>query len=51
LAAAGVPVEWRRAWPALTAGDTMIWVPGVGVRMGWNASNEPGVSVELEVPW
>ncbi len=51
LAAAGVPAEWRRAWPVLEADGTMIWVPGVGVRAGWGGDDGPTVGVELEVPW
>jgi len=51
LAAAGVPREWRRAWPLLEAGGTMTWVPGVGVAAGWLADGADGVLVELEEPW
>jgi hypothetical protein len=51
LAAAGVPPEWRRAWPVLEADGTMIWVPGAGVLKGWDADVGPGVDVGLEVPW
>lgn len=51
LAAAGVPGEWRRAWPVLEAGGTMLWVPGVGVAEGWNEQSTGGVGVELEEPW
>jgi tRNA(Ile)-lysidine synthase len=51
LAAAGVPPEWRQAWPALEADGTMIWVPGLKPQAGWGADDEPGVGVELEVPW
>jgi hypothetical protein len=51
LAAAGVPGEWRRAWPVLEAGGTMLWVPGVGVADGWNEHSAGGVLVELEEPW
>jgi tRNA(Ile)-lysidine synthase len=51
LAAAGVPAEWRRAWPLLEAGGTILWVPAVNVRP---EPHEPGVheiGLELEVPW
>jgi hypothetical protein len=51
LAAAGVPAEWRRAWPALVAGGTMIWLPAVGVADGWAANGADGVVAELEEPW
>jgi tRNA(Ile)-lysidine synthase len=51
LAAAGVPPEWRRAWPVLEADGTMIWVPGAGVLKGWDADVGPGLDVGLEVPW
>lgn len=51
LAAARVPAEWRRAWPLLEAGGTILWVPGVGVRPGWSGDEGSGIRVELEVPW
>jgi tRNA(Ile)-lysidine synthetase-like protein len=51
LAAAGVPAEWRRAWPALTTGGTMVWLPAVGVADGWGADAADGVAAELEEPW
>ena len=51
LAAAGVPAEWRRAWPVLDAGGTMVWVPGVGIAEGWSEDGADGVVVELEEPW
>ncbi|MDD5563676.1 MAG: tRNA lysidine(34) synthetase TilS [Thermoanaerobaculaceae bacterium] len=51
LAAAGVPAEWRRAWPALVADGTMIWLPAVGVAEGWAANGADGVAAELEEPW
>ena len=51
LAAAGVPAEWRRAWPALVAGGTMIWLPAVGVADGWAANGADGVVAGLEEPW
>ena len=51
LAAAGVPAEWRRAWPVLVAGDTIVWLPAVGVAVGWSADGADGVVAELEEPW
>jgi tRNA(Ile)-lysidine synthase len=51
LAAAGVPAEWRRAWPALVAGGTMIWLPAAGAADGWVANGGDGVVAELEEPW
>jgi tRNA(Ile)-lysidine synthase len=51
LAAAGIPPEWRRAWPLLEAGDTMTWVPGVAVMEGWAGAGGDGVLAELEEPW
>ncbi len=51
LGRAGVPGEWRRAWPVLVSGDTMIWVPGVGVAPGWEADGRTGTVAELEEPW
>jgi tRNA(Ile)-lysidine synthase len=51
LAAAGVPAEWRRAWPVLEAGGTIAWLPGVGVQSGWDAAPAEAVVAELEEPW
>ena len=51
LGRAGVPAEWRRAWPVLVSGDTMIWVPGVGAAPGWDADVGTGTVAELEEPW
>jgi tRNA(Ile)-lysidine synthase len=51
LAAAGVPAEWRRAWPVLEAGGTIAWLPGVGVQRGWEAAPAEAVVAELEEPW
>jgi tRNA(Ile)-lysidine synthase len=51
LAAAGVPAEWRRAWPVLEAGGTIAWLPGAGVQAGWEAEPERAVVAELEEPW
>ena len=51
LAAAGIPREWRRAWPVLVADDTMIWIPAVGVVQGWEGDGAEGVVAELEEPW
>ena len=51
LAAAGVPPEWRRAWPVLEAGGTIAWLPGVGVQAGWEAVPAEAVVAELEEPW
>jgi tRNA(Ile)-lysidine synthase len=51
LAAAGVPAEWRRAWPLLEAGGTIAWLPGVGVQRGWEAAPAEAVVAELEEPW
>ncbi len=52
LAAAGVPAEWRRAWPVLVADGTMVWLPAVGVAEGWAAAGGAGaVVVDLEEPW
>jgi tRNA(Ile)-lysidine synthase len=51
LARAGVPAEWRRAWPVLNAGDTMVWLPAVGVAEGWEGNEGDGVLAELEEPW
>ena len=51
LAHAGVPAEWRRAWPVLNAGGTMVWLPAVGVAEGWVGGDTDGVVAELEEPW
>ena len=51
LAAAGVPAEWRRAWPLLEAGGTILWVPGVNVRPERGGRVVDEVDLELEVPW
>jgi len=51
LAAAGIPAEWRRAWPVLEAGGTIAWLPGAGVQAGWEAEPERAVVAELEEPW
>ncbi|HUK12750.1 MAG TPA: tRNA lysidine(34) synthetase TilS [Thermoanaerobaculaceae bacterium] len=51
LAGAGIPVEWRSAWPVLLAGDTMVWLPAVGVVQGWEGGPAEGVVAELEEPW
>ncbi len=51
LTRAGVPAEWRRAWPALEAGGTMVWLPAVGVAEGWAGSEADGVVAGLEEPW
>jgi tRNA(Ile)-lysidine synthase len=51
LARAGVPAEWRRAWPVLNAGGTMVWLPAVGVAEGWRGNEVDGVLAELEEPW
>jgi tRNA(Ile)-lysidine synthase len=51
LAHAGVPAEWRRAWPVLNAGGTMVWLPAVGVAEGWVGGDNDGVVAELEEPW
>jgi len=51
LAAAGVPAEWRRAWPVLDAGGTILWVPGVGVHTEWEGCGVHDIGLELEVPW
>ncbi len=51
LAACGVPAQWRRAWPVLQAGDTMVWLPAVGVADGWSEGGAEGVAVGLEEPW
>jgi tRNA(Ile)-lysidine synthase len=51
LAGAGVPKEWRRAWPVLETGGTIVWLPAVGVAEGWAAEETDGVVAELEEPW
>jgi len=51
LAAAGIPAEWRRAWPVLEAGGTIAWLPGVGVQRGWEGAPAEAVVAELEEPW
>lgn len=51
LAGLGIPSSWRRAWPVLEAGGTMIWVPGAGVAAGWLADRESGMLAEMEEPW
>ncbi len=51
LAHARVPAEWRRAWPVLVAGGTMVWLPAVGVAEGWVGDDADGVVAELEEPW
>jgi tRNA(Ile)-lysidine synthase len=51
LARAGVPAEWRRAWPVLSAGGTILWLPAVGVAEGWLGNEADGVWAELEEPW
>ncbi len=51
LAAARVPAQWRRAWPVLEAGGTMIWLPAVGVAEGWEWDGADGVLAGLEEPW
>lgn len=47
----GVPAEWRRAWPLLDAGGTMLWIPGVGTAPGWAERSGQGVAATLEEPW
>ena len=51
LARAGVPAEWRRAWPVLNTGGTILWLPAVGVAEGWRGNEADGVLAELEEPW
>ncbi len=51
LARAGVPAEWRRAWPVLTANGRIVWVPGVSREAGWAGRPGRGVRAELEEPW
>jgi tRNA(Ile)-lysidine synthase len=51
LADAGVPQEWRRAWPVLDTGGTIVWLPAVGVAEGWLGDDTDGVVAELEEPW
>lgn len=49
LARLGVPRQWRAAWPALSVGGTIVWVPGVGALPSWRHAD--GIRVELEEPW
>ena len=51
LARAGVPAEWRRAWPVLDVGGRMVWLPAVGVAEGGEGDDADGVVAELEEPW
>lgn len=51
LAAAGVPPEWRAAWPVLDADGTIAWIPAVGVAPGWGGGADGAVIAELEEPW
>ena len=51
LAAAGVPPEWRRAWPLLESGDTILWVPAVNVHPDFAGQGVHEIGLELEVPW
>jgi tRNA(Ile)-lysidine synthase len=51
LARAGIPAQWRRAWPALEAGGTIVWLPAVGVAQGWEGGDAGGVVAGLEEPW
>ncbi len=51
LAAAGVPPEWREAWPVLEADGTIAWIPAVGVASGWGGGADGAVIAELEEPW
>jgi tRNA(Ile)-lysidine synthase len=51
LAAKGLPAQWRQAWPVLLAGDTIVWLPAVGVAEGWGEDGAEGVAVGLEEPW
>jgi hypothetical protein len=51
LAARGVPAQWRRAWPVLQAGDTIVWLPAVGVAECWGEDGAEAVAVGLEEPW
>jgi tRNA(Ile)-lysidine synthase len=51
LAGAGVPREWRRAWPVLDTGGRIVWLPAVGVAEGWAGDATDGVVAELEEPW
>jgi tRNA(Ile)-lysidine synthase len=51
LARAGVPAQWRRAWPLLGAGGRMVWLPAVGVAEGWQGNDADGVVAEVEEPW
>jgi tRNA(Ile)-lysidine synthase len=51
LASAGIPKEWRCAWPVLIAGGTMVWLPGIGVAVGWEGNEDDGLLAEVEEPW
>jgi tRNA(Ile)-lysidine synthase len=51
LARARVPSEWRRAWPLLSAGGRIVWLPAVGVAEGWQGNDADGVVAEVEEPW
>jgi tRNA(Ile)-lysidine synthase len=51
LAAAGIPPEWREAWPVLEADGTIAWIPAVGVAPGWEGGADGAVIAELEEPW
>jgi len=46
-----LPAQWRQAWPVLLAGDTIVWLPAVGVAEGWGEDGAEGVAVGLEEPW
>lgn len=48
---AGVPAEWRRAWPLLEADGRMIWIPGVGAAPEWAGEPGLGIVAALEEPW
>lgn len=50
LLARVAPPEWRRAWPVLDTGGSMVWIPGVAVMPGWEADSSCLVA-ELEEPW
>ncbi|HPC83364.1 MAG TPA: tRNA lysidine(34) synthetase TilS [Thermoanaerobaculaceae bacterium] len=51
LGEAGVPAEWRRAWPVLEADGRMIWIPGVGTAPGWAGEPGQGIVATVEEPW
>jgi tRNA(Ile)-lysidine synthase len=51
LAEVGIPREWRRAWPVLDTGGTIVWLPAAGVAEGWLGDEADGVVAELEEPW